>query len=102
MESISVRTLYEKGVLYIPAEEVERILEDYGEHTFTDFDKKYNFNKVLGNIYESGYQTMMYITNKPRKEIEKHFDKLQKPLTDIFNIEASVASTVIKPFKWIA
>ena len=102
MESISVKTLYEKGELSIPEDEVERILEDYGEYTFEEFDKKYKFNDVLGKMYETGYQTMVYITNKSLKDIEKHFDKLSYPLTDIFNIEASVASKVLRPVPWLA
>lgn len=102
MENISVRTLYEKEILTIPEDEVERILEDYGEYTFEEIDEKYKFNDVLGKMYETGYQTMVYITNKPLKDIEKHFDKLSYPLTDIFNIEASVAGKVLKPVPWLA
>lgn len=102
MENISVRTLYKKGILTIPAEEIERILEDYGEYTFEDFDNKYKFNKVLGNMYETGYQTMMYITNKSLIDIQKHFDRLSFPLTDIFNIEASAAGKVLRPVPWLA
>jgi len=102
MESISVRTLYEKGILTIPEDEVERILEDYGEYTFEEIDKKYKFNDVLGKMYETGYQTMVYIANKPLKDIERHFDKLSYPLTDIFNIEASVAGKVLRPVPWLA
>ena len=97
-----MKTLYEKGELNIPAEEIERILDDYGEYTFEEFDKKYKFNDVLGKMYETGYQTMVYITNKSLKDIEKHFDKLSYPLTDIFNIEASVASKVLRPVPWLA
>jgi len=102
MEFISVNTLYEKGELTIPDDEAERILTDYGQYTFTDFDEKYKFNDILGKMYINSYQTMMYIVNKPQNEIQKHFDRLHYPLTDIFNIEASVVSKVLKPVPWLA
>ena len=102
MENISVNTLYEKGELTIPDAEVDRILEDYGDYTFTDFDNKFKFNDILGKMYVNSYQTMTYILTKPKKEIVKHFDKLTYPLTDIFNIEASVIGTIIGPIEWLA
>ena len=101
MDNIRVKSLHDKGNLFIP--EGTAILSEYGEKTIAALDSEYDFNKHMGNKYSTGYIHMVFIMLQNDDEILQNFQRLPEgPCRDIFNIIGSTIRTVEnKPYKWL-
>ena len=109
----TVEHLVNHGCLYIPVEKKDYILKVYGRQTLHDFDTLWGFNEKMGNLYPTGFQTMIYSMNEFAKDedsFEQHmqdqFKKLQgtgiaaRQLRDMFNIIQSCIRTRLNEKVW--
>lgn len=84
-------------VLYVPAEQKDRILRLYGGFTMLDFDDLYDMNTKIGSEYHTCYNTMMYWMNVTHGAMRDQWEKVShdRVLTDVFNlIQSAVRSRV--------
>lgn len=95
MQSISVQTLYDNG-MFIPMNEKDRILTQYGTLTLMDFDKR-GLNEAIGDIYPGAKLKNSYIsimTWMNNYECKVLYDKLGPKWSDMFNIvHSAIKST---------
>ena len=84
MQDIKVKDLQ----FYVPADQKDRILNEYGEQTFGDFDKK-GLNDALGALYPGAMLDSAYMSIDSwlrKRDGRVLYNKLGEKWSDMFNI----------------